>query len=505
MTTTTTSNITAIVLEVQKQIRSLIEYDIRLAPKFLRLAFHDAVSLNCLDMNNPENLGLGYPIAALDPIVQSYDGVFSQADIWVTAALVACEVTSTSTSSSTSSSSSSSPDDNFFKFPMYYYGRTGRGVQTTPIENSDEASDGTSTTDEDGCRNVVPRPFPAADLTTHTLLQYFDEHFNFNARETVVVMGAHTLGQMARNHSGFQDGSSWVDQRHVLNNEYYKLLVGGGRSSTLHYKVNDAKFWSKEFLNNEGISSIAGGRVPNRFMWTRRGRATEEGGDEEKPLIMTNADIALVRDLETELDADGSGKVKCGFAVQDDMPEPVHGRCPAAKETIHLMSEFKYNNTLWLVEFEHVLRKMFMYGYTVSPSGETGNDCGGPRCLRLVNPNIAPPETDAPTNAPTLVPTKSPTSIPGALTFRPTTTSPIVTPSSSSLVRTSLSMTMMIIIAFCGVFGISMIIFGILTLRHKRRSNQKDSEVRSINNSEMAGTSKVKDTPSKGECFAENQ
>ncbi len=291
-------NITSIIKEVQEQIRLLIENDIRLAPKFLRLAFHDAVSLGCLDMNDPENLGLEYPILALEPLVQHYRGFLSQADVWVTASLVACEVTS-----------------NGWGFPMYYYGRGGAGVpMVTPNSEGAEAKK------VDECQSVIPRPFPSVDITSHDLLQYFAATFGFSTRETIVVMGAHTIGEFARSHSGFNDGSAWVDRRHVLDNEYYAGLVGGSISSSLSKKVDEAHMWEPLFLVNEGRSSTLGTAIPDRFMWTRGSEAKEDGSSNiaNPPLIMTNADIALVRDLKGELDPDGSGRVKCDFVHRED-------------------------------------------------------------------------------------------------------------------------------------------------------------------------------------------
>jgi hypothetical protein len=378
---TIVTNITSIVAEAQAEIRVLIDGDINLAPKFLRLAFHDAVSLNCLDISNPDNLGLQYPIAALNPVVAHYKGLLSQADIWVMAAGVACEVTSGG-----------------WKFPMYYYGRGGAGVEV------------------DECQNVTPLDFPSPDLTTHTLLQYFRETFGFNTRETVVVMGAHTIGSFTRRHSGFHNKSGWVDGRQVLDHEYYRVLVGGIPSSSRLTKLDDAPFWEKLYLVNEGMKSPLNTSIPNRFMWTRRGDAAEDSGNDEIPIIMTNADMALVRDLASELNSDGSGRVLCDFSLNDEV-RSLHGRCPAADLTIDLISDFKYNNTLWLVEFERVLGKMFTYGYDLQRSSE-GDDTFCPddsKCLTLVDPNVFPVETLMPSSSPTEAVRMVPTAMPQAV------------------------------------------------------------------------------------------
>jgi len=376
------TDITSIVQAAQEDIRTLIEKDVKLAPKFLRLAFHDAVSLNCLNMSDPENLGLAYPIEELNKVVHTYEGLLSRADIWVMAALVACEVTSGG-----------------WEFPMYYYGRHGGPAIGTRESTAWKAKD-------DHCETIKPRDFPSADLTTHALLQYFLETFEFDARETVVVMGAHTLGSFTRNQSGFHDGSAWVDNRHVLNNEYYALLVGGSRSSSYNIKVDDAQFWETKYVTNEGMKSVLNTTIPNRFMWTRRSGASENSGNQKLPLVMTNADIAIVRDLKKELNDDGSGRVVCDFVLREEM-NSIHGRCPVAKQTLNMVSEYKYNNTLWLDEFERVLRKMFTYGYTVSLGD--GSLCSEDlKCIALVNPDIIPLRTEMPTTSPSTFPTPHP-------------------------------------------------------------------------------------------------
>ena len=415
-----------IVSEIQQDIITLIGIDLRLAPKFLRLAFHDAISLHCLNISDPENRGLAYPIAALQPIVNNYQEYLSEADVWVLAALVACEATSDAA------------------FPMYYYGR-------------------------DPSETCIPRPFPSADLTTHSLLQYFEDTFDFSTRETVVVMGAHTIGVMQRNQSGFQ--GAWVDGRHVLDNEYYALLVGGRPSSSLDKKLDLAPFWSREYLNNVEFPNI-----PNRFLWTRRSDAggdSSQGdltGDNDERLGMTNADIALVRDLSSA--QDDQFRVKCDFGLREEIHSP-HGRCPAAKVTIDLVAELKVNNTQWLMEFEYVLRKMFTYGYDMTSGCDEG------KCLKLVDPNLIPKETKAPTPSPTTGSTVIQTFIPS------TTPTMRRKPSNLSLTTLTLSTSAITFLSILAVY----VLFKRRKERHGSGQLMENSEFDN-ENGEIGGISK---------------
>ena len=49
---------------------------------------------------------------------------------------------------------------------------------------------------------------PEAHIGTKELFHFFDEEYGFTVRETVALMGAHTIGSLARENSGF-DGQ-WL-------------------------------------------------------------------------------------------------------------------------------------------------------------------------------------------------------------------------------------------------------------------------------------------------------
>jgi len=61
-------------------------------------------------------------------------------------------------------------------------------------------------------------------MGNNATFQFFKDAFGFNVKETVALLGAHTLGKAHRNDSGF-DGN-WVEKGDLtFDNEYYKLMI----------------------------------------------------------------------------------------------------------------------------------------------------------------------------------------------------------------------------------------------------------------------------------------
>ena len=71
-----------------------------------------------------------------------------------------------------------------------------------------------------------------------------------------------------------------------MDNRFYDMLLG--EEDDL---VGSAPEWKLEFVHNEG-------GIPDRYQWFH-----EEEGKEERP-IMTNSDMALVRDLTGHIGMD---------------------------------------------------------------------------------------------------------------------------------------------------------------------------------------------------------
>ena len=286
-------------------------------------------------MTNADNKGLYEPINALYPIVQEFKDSFSRADIWALAALVSADLALVE----------GRPAG--FQFPMRYIGRKDcEGANAKGIGGPDFM-------------------LPSNHVTTHELLNFFKEKFNFDTEETVIIMGVHAVATLHREISGFgvkDEEFGWVfnAKDYVLDNRYYKMLVGDKDP------VTSAPLWQGELVHNEG-------GIPSRYQWFHK-----RNGEDERP-IMTSADIALVRDLSGYMhDENGvEGIVECVFKAesgamrtsssytkqQSVQKKPV---CPIASDTLEFMIEYKNDNELWLIDFERVLEKMLTNGYEIS-------------------------------------------------------------------------------------------------------------------------------------------
>eukprot|EP00929_Paragymnodinium_shiwhaense_P093290 TRINITY_DN5343_c0_g1_i10.p1 TRINITY_DN5343_c0_g1~~TRINITY_DN5343_c0_g1_i10.p1 ORF type:complete len:402 (+),score=65.26 TRINITY_DN5343_c0_g1_i10:141-1208(+) len=65
---------------------------------------------------------------------------------------------------------------------------------------------------------------PATSMNGVSISQFMKEEFGFNGRETVAVMGAHTIGTYHVNHTGFK--YVWTPRsERSFNNEYYREMV----------------------------------------------------------------------------------------------------------------------------------------------------------------------------------------------------------------------------------------------------------------------------------------
>lgn len=345
------SSIAAAKQEIEALIATTL--DVNLAPKFVRLGFHDCVPDalfqggcdGCVDLSNPDNAGLDIPVNALKTIVEKYTSPaygLSRADIWALAALVGSEVS-----------------QNDISFPMEYIGRID-------CENAHEICY-KDNGNEQPCRdNRGPhRPLPESDMTTSQLLHWFSQHFDFSARETVAIMGAHTLGGAHRENSGFDGAAGWVNNPARLSNGYYNMICAPpGREGAIS-DFESAMFapaWDLEFIDNSETSF----GTPDRYQWFHQKDANRDDAEDinlEK-LLMLNADIALVRDLEGHLQPNGNVPT-CQFrCLNNACRDNTLPRCPHAVQTFDTVVEYEADNLLWLNDFSAAFRKMLIRGYS---------------------------------------------------------------------------------------------------------------------------------------------
>jgi hypothetical protein len=141
-------------------ILDIVQANPRLGPKFVRLGFHDCVGGcdGCVDMNNPANSGLHLPMDALLETVNFYQNQLTGADVWALAALASADAMQRN-----------APGRVPYTFD--YYGR-----DTCPDTRGGPSVD-----------------MPSNHITTEDLLDFFAAEFGFDTRQTVAIMGAHTL------------------------------------------------------------------------------------------------------------------------------------------------------------------------------------------------------------------------------------------------------------------------------------------------------------------------
>ncbi len=132
-------------------------------------------------MSNPDNNGIGNAIGVLDPVVQQFANSstgLSRSDIWALAVTVGVDVADHGTITQP------------INFTMDWFGRVD-------CENANEV-----------CRNMFgevvacistlgpSRIHAQPTFNSDDVFNYFDTHFGFDQRQTVTIMGAHTVGRM---------------------------------------------------------------------------------------------------------------------------------------------------------------------------------------------------------------------------------------------------------------------------------------------------------------------
>lgn len=328
-----------------------------LAAKFVRMGFHDCVGGcdGCIDMLNGDNFGLDVPIEALQPVIDLYShrGV-TRADLWVLAALEGA---------SGAQSGLATP----LAFEMEWVGRP------TCEDLNDVCADKNGDPVECSESRGPHRELPSPHLDTHGLLEYFRAQFDYQEPwETVAIMGAHSLGTLARENSGFNGINGWLGNTRDLNNGYYDALVGGASEADVDdfETLMQSADWEQVYVNNEAIGT------PNRWEYER--------GTDPDHFVMLNADIALVRDLSGLIE-DDEGKVTqcqvmCGRRNGNGCALP---RCPHAAATWDAVVSYKFDNEQFLADFETAFKKMLTTGADTS-AGCVSVPCSLPSISRRI-------------------------------------------------------------------------------------------------------------------------
>lgn len=292
-----------------------------LRAKFVRLGFHDCVGGcdGCIDLGNIDNFGLEVPIEALrDVVTQHSTASFTRADIWALAAMIGAN--------------DAQSNNGRVDYTMSVFGRP--------------------TCDSESGYGGPDRTLPSTKSNSRELAEFFANNFGFEARETAAILGAHSIGEMSQEHSGFE--GQWVNGNRRLQNDYYRGLVGDNGNSP-EEQFNDAPNWNVVEVDNSANSTI-----PTRFQW-RRGGGGGGGGpggggnrllqqNNRRRQVMTNADIALVRNFEGFIDST-TGEVTCRFRRRN--------ACPHATQFQDAMIEFRNSdNGVFLQAFHDAFMRV---------------------------------------------------------------------------------------------------------------------------------------------------
>lgn len=302
------SRMATVIEEARDEIWALMESDISLPGRYLRMAFHDCIGGRCdgcIHMDNGEHAGIEVAMESLRHIAIQFRDDLSRADIWALAAFVGVEFMM--------------PDDDSIRFPFNHYGR-----------NDCPGSD----------MRGGPDPFICGpNMGTNAMLAFFESEYGFSGTEIAAIMGAHTIGVMRRDVLGFDGRNGWVADNLRFDNEYHQELIGRGGDVSL------APNWLHRLVKNEN-------GLPDRRQWV--------GFPGGKQVTMMNSDIALVRQLDSS-NKSPEGDVDCSFISRGGS-----NICPPATSTLlEPMIRFASDNRVFLRGFHSAMVKMIDVGYEV--------------------------------------------------------------------------------------------------------------------------------------------
>jgi len=214
-------------------VRDATRNDYRpLLANMVRLAFHycvgDSGCDGCIDMSHPDNAGLDLSVDYLEDKAPAWlESGLSKADLYALAAMVAANMA---------------------------LGNAGWESDLSNFEIGRTDCDATEVTNE---------VFPDSHVSPFA---FFEDNFGFTARETTVIMGAHTLGRAQLGNSGFQN--FWTQNALDLGNDYYVAL--------------ERPPWRQRM--------VPGG---SNFQWDQAPPPGRQGA----PLMALNADMFLIRNV----------------------------------------------------------------------------------------------------------------------------------------------------------------------------------------------------------------
>ncbi|XP_066913496.1 putative ascorbate peroxidase [Clytia hemisphaerica] len=304
--------------QLDGEIRKLLKEDPERIGGFVRLAFHDCVGRGrcdgCIDHHNHDNKGLAVYTKVLNNLFTKFSNRITRADLYAFAAIVAANYASTS------------GPDAVFKMNRFKVGRRD-------CSRSGQEDDNAET-------------FPGPNMqNVHELVNFFNKTFGLNLRETVALMGAHSLGRLRTKNSGFE--GPWIAEvvqkngANILDSRYYLEIV--------------AVHWFLKVMptNNK------------RHQWQREGPSMGVGNSVNASLnaqpdnILIHSDAALA--FNFHLDENGAfkpGKECIMCSIVDPPPAGDLPCCDIKSAGRQLCIDYALNNTIWMHDFTDVFYKM---------------------------------------------------------------------------------------------------------------------------------------------------
>lgn len=194
---------------------------------------------------------------------------------------------------------------------------------------------------------------PSSMFTTPELLKFFKVNFGFSARETVAIMGAHTMGRLSRDNSGFPN-SEFVSQRFTLDNEYYKKFFNP------HAIVQATDSYQQRSIRTDGKSMCFWLRTerdpnpPQEGDGATQSPLGDGDNDNARPEVLLNSDMALISDFSDHISNPETGEISC--TIQSKIGDE-RNECPMAS-TFGFAWIYSDDNDLWLDDFCRTFIKM---------------------------------------------------------------------------------------------------------------------------------------------------
>ena len=245
---------------------------------------------------------------------------------------------------------------------------------------------------EDGVEDDPDENFPSSNMqNVKEVHKFFEDQFSFTLKESVAIMGAHSLGRMRTENSGYE--GPWVPGQRgpeQLNNVYYREVV-------------NVPWFLKVMPTN-----------PNKHQWQRRpptlGVGNSADGNNPAPdNVLLNTDAALAVNLNIDQDTGNfEAGTACVMCPTNRRPPPGGEPCCVPNvDGREICESYADSNDLFMKDFEDAFYKMI---------DNIDDDLTLPQSATTPTP---PTETEVPTEAPTNPPmTPRPTNPPS--TPRPT-------------------------------------------------------------------------------------